>query len=403
MRQAEYLGLSVLSAVLFWVPVLMMLGTGNIPALIAFLSLIFVFVLFIVVILMATGNAQAAGRGVRWLEHFLFAPIYLLLGGSPGGGGGGDVAGKAGETLAHKLLEFIFELEFVQSILESLEAIDIWKRGPPLREGEAYAVDDVVRHYWGRFPGGAGGDSSLGEIYHNKVKSSFVIWRRGWAAEYMGDAYTQGEGQRILFLINARLGLISDLLYDIKNSATMHRGRPQTWRGKFMAFFVWTPFFFHYTFLTLVILNERGIAAITEIILMPTVILAAICFSKWYGKHGLYIPGLGTQTIFSAASFIGLAVLVMVVPLELGLSALGAGDVWYNMMFLPMPIVNQYPNPLFFGVGAWVTGMDAAQLLLLLGLAGIGNMYYALHEEHTSMDEGWRQVNKKLEEIRRKV
>jgi hypothetical protein len=326
---------------------------------------------------------------------------------------------NAKEQVFSGILRKIFSDDTVKEIAEFINAVDPWKWGSRLTEGEAHYINEIVVDEIYEPDEGTDTEPSrsvvdLVEVYED-LSPQFAYFRRGWVAEYIGETFGENEFKRFMFIIGARVPGGQSIVDSI-NTLEFSPGAPSSGIQKGFAV-IWASFFFF--MLTSLIGFSQRIAADPFAILDPAVfpIMAIwwLSYAKWYGKYGMYIPFMGTQSFWSAMSTVGLYVFSIAViarifpffsldgiPMFLGWrggSLLNIG--WGND---PMGFVLSMPNPFLLGTGHLIRGMGWSNTLLFWGLSGVGNVFYGeWAKAHSTLGNIARQRKKQLQDLKKDI
>lgn len=307
------------------------------------------------------------------------------------------------EEVYHGIIEKIISTDEAKKLGEIWDSIDIFKLGSPISRGEQYYINDFVKDH--HFPRESG--DTLADIYHNALKYEVKWSRRGWMAEYIGDTFCQNPAERFLFLVDARLGLITDSLHSGIDAIAGEPGEPHRIDQKlFWSPFFWAPMFFYWGTAVFGALVTQGVFVLLDWAFMPTLFLFYLSYSKWYGKYGCYLPIIKTQTLISALGTVFMYLMIIRVSYDVVFRWFAGipfiGPIIQNFFTNPelvtpvtkipilgllvgwIPIVNQMvlPNPIYFGMGPFVASLSWANVLLVLGLAGAVNWYYGEYIEY---------------------
>lgn len=301
------------------------------------------------------------------------------------------------------IIKKIFSEDAVKEIGEILNAIDPWKWGSPLTEGEGHYINDIlVDKFYNS--GGPNKDKSvvnLIELYEDELRDDFAYFRRGWVAEYIGDGFAENEFNRILFLAGVRIPG-GEAIVESLETVEMNPGSPSKTSQKIFWAPLWASFFFYLS--TGLVGFVQGMfmdpLSVLDPAIFPVLLLWWLSYVKWYGKYGMYIPGIGTQSFWSAMATVGLFALSVRVVLDvtpfLSMDNVPLFFGWNggaNFVFGddPTNIRLSAPNPLLLGTGHLIKGLAWPTVLLLWGLSGIGNIFYGEWAEHHSAVEEFKK------------
>lgn len=335
-----------------------------------------------------------------------------------------------GRKILGKLTNLGSSSDTGETLKQIWNALDPGKWGSPLTKGEAHYINDIVveKFYKERDPEDEQRKVlALAEIYDDLV-DDFAGFRHGWLAEYMGDAFADNAFTRLLFLIATRTGQVGRVIVESIETTERTPGVPTGAEDKMWAV-IWATFFFH--FLSLVYAEVTGFSSLMELwIIWPTLLGVYVCYVKWYGRYGMYLPALGTQSVPSALA----TVVLLATTVRVGVEVIPFVSMdWIPLFFEPtqIPIIGrlvhaviviyaavaavrvvtgfipavlvtiiftapvsipvitgafwwvitaaqtlQVPHPFFVGLGPLVANMEWGLLLTTWGLAGLANVYY---------------------------
>lgn len=297
------------------------------------------------------------------------------------------------QKIYSEFIKKILSDDTVKEIAKFINTVDPWKWGSPLTKGEAHYINEVVVKEFYR-PNGPNQERTainLLKIYEDELEDDFAYFRRGWVAEYMGEVFGENEFRRILFLIGARVPGGGAVVNAIE-TANREPGSPNKFSQALVWSTMWASFFFYFS-AVIIGYSQRLMADPMSALdpgIFPIILLWVLSYSKWYGKYGMYIFPIGTQSFLSAMATVGMWVL----SIRVGLAFFPLYDMadiplfcgWYGGSLFPLPDVGCasdpmafllfVPQPLLLGTGHLIKGMGWPNVLLLWGLSGVGNIFY---------------------------
>lgn len=310
------------------------------------------------------------------------------------------------------LLDLILHNVFGKLFSEdTVDAMDLQKWGQPMTEGEGHYINDLISNMY--YEHGGHGEQSLksalwlSNVYEHHLQEQFGYFRRGWVVEYMGDAYAQNAFERFTFVLLARVPVVRGIVINIYRT-TKHLSRDETTIGptsmleNFYAVGWATLTFYLGQAVVGALITEAFLQAPVTFLTTYPIVLGGflLAATTWYGKYGLWLPVMGVQSIGSALSWVGLWVMSIVVAIRFasGVPVIGSMLESGAVAFFNVGGTN-IPNPLFLGLGPFMEGMirgDGAlgAVLLLWGLAGVGNAFYAeLEEAHSKKAKQAKRIS----------
>ncbi len=324
------------------------------------------------------------------------------------------IFGQFMDLIYHKIFGFLSSED------DLLAALDIQKWGTPVSEGEAHYINEIVKkeHLQKKSSNSALGSAlEQAQVYKQDLQSEFGLFRRGWVVEYIGDAFCPNAFQRSVFIFLCRFPILGPLIINIALSLQRvgnpnTQGGPKSFLQKLFVTLFWLPFTFHFG--TAVLGGLIGLPAVLAahdplstfvgqfILGQLTVLLVfTYAFTKWHGKYGLYIPGLGTQNFGSAVASVAMFALTIVVVFRL-MPFVDLSNIAFTVTAWDLP------NPLLLGLGHFMEGLIVSDawgaILMLWGLSGVGNIFYGeWAESKTEENELYRKLGHKFEKELKKT